>query len=88
MRVPLRSDEMQLRYLCPGVQRRQLRGCHLNGLERTAHVVPKHSKQQIAPPVNLLSERVDRFSKRLVNGFVEADDILQMSIFGLTRVCP
>lgn len=31
-------------YLRPGVQRRQVRGCHLDGLKRTAHIVPEHPK--------------------------------------------
>ncbi len=37
-----------LRHLAPGIQRCEIRCGHLDGLRRTAHVVSKHSKQQVA----------------------------------------
>lgn len=76
------------RYCFTGIQRRQICRCYLDGLERTAHVVPQHSKQQVTSLIHLHSKKVDRFRKCLINGLVETDDIIRMWDIRLTVVRP
>ena len=59
---------------------------HLDRIERVAHVVTKHPEQQVARPLHLFAKKSDRFGERLVDGLVEANDILQINVIGLTRI--
>ncbi|MGF6726428.1 hypothetical protein P3T43_005818 [Paraburkholderia sp. GAS41] len=44
------------RHSLSGIQPDERRCGHLNGLERTAHIVPEHSEKQVASLVHLLAE--------------------------------
>ena len=48
----------------------------------------QHPEQQVACPVHLFAKKADRFGERLVDGLIEADDILQITFIGLTRFGP
>ena len=48
----------------------------------------QHPEQQVARLVHLGTEEGDRFGDRLVNGLVEADDVLQTRVIDLTRIYP
>ena len=61
----------------------------MNGLKRTAHVMPKHSKQKIASlEYGLDAEKADGFRERLINGLVKPDDVIGMRRLRLTCMYP
>ncbi len=76
------------RHFVAGVQRREIRSRRLDGLDRTAHVVSKHSQQQVTSLIYLRTEKTDRFGDCLVDGFVEADDVVQIGGVVLTLIRP
>src|SRR6185295_2894447 len=68
------------RYLLPGVQCPQIRGGHLNRLKRGSQIVPEDAQKKVASLVDLLAEEANGLGNRLVDGFIEADDIIKIRI--------
>jgi len=76
------------RYLMPGVQCRQMCRSRLDGLQRTAHIVPKHSEQQIASLLYLRIEKIHRFRDCLIDRLVKPDHVVRIRGDRLTFLYP
>jgi len=70
------------------VELAQMQGRHLHRLQGATHVVAEHPKQEVPRLIHLRAEMPDGLGQRLIDGLVEANDVLQWRVGGQARVHP